>query len=110
MLRTHRETLNQVVLAGIKELPYSEDLLTLTQEDAEEGYMNGPFPLEELDLSTINLTRRIPVRELRSKGWRTRPVDHATESMVNDATRPADRVQHDTVNGLEGIVLAFFPP
>ena len=28
LLRTHRETLNQVVLAGIKELPYSEDLLT----------------------------------------------------------------------------------
>ena len=44
LLRTHRETLNQVVLAGIKELPYSEDLLTLTQGNEVEGYMNGPSP------------------------------------------------------------------
>ena len=32
------------VLAGIKELSYSEDLLTLTQGNADEGYMNGPSP------------------------------------------------------------------
>ena len=28
--------------------------------------------------------------------------------MLNDATRPADRVQHDTVNVLVGMVLAFY--
>ena len=32
--------------------------------------MNGPFPLEELDLSTINVTRRIPVNSVRRDGGR----------------------------------------
>ena len=56
-VRTHRETLNRGVLAGIKVLSYSEDLLTWTQEDAEEGCMKGPCPLEDLDWSTIIVTR-----------------------------------------------------
>ena len=66
-----------------------------------------PFPVEEVDLSRINITRRIPVRELRSKGWRTRPVDHATESMINDATRPSDRVRHDNIDVLVRILVSF---
>ena len=62
--------------------------------------MRGPFPIGEVDLSRINITRRIPVRELRSKGWRTRPADYATESMMDDATRPSDRVRRDNIDVL----------
>ena len=35
-------------------------------------------------------------------------MDHATESMLTDATRPAARVQHDTATVLVGMVLAFY--
>jgi len=61
-LRSSRHLVNQVVLAGLKEMPYSEDLLTLTREDAEQGFMEGPVPLASVDLTDITLTRRIPVR------------------------------------------------
>ena len=91
-LRARRSEINQVVLAGVRELPFSSDVYDITCEDAEAGFMRGPFPLDALNLSEVTLTRRIPVRELRSKGWRTRAVDHATESLLNPATAPADRV------------------
>ena len=54
----------------------------------------------------MNLTRRIPVREERESGWRTRVVDHGTESMINEATRPCDKVQHDDI-GLLAFIVAF---
>ena len=69
--------------------------------------MNGPFPAEAVDLSSVSLTRRIPVHELRARGWRTRAVDHATEILLNPATFPADRVRHDIIDVLLGIVLSF---
>ena len=69
--------------------------------------MRGPLPSDTLILSAISLTRRMPVRELRSKGWRTRAVDHATESLLNPATAPSDRVQHDHIDVLVGILLTF---
>ena len=56
--------------------------------------MTEPVPLEDIDLTEVTLTRRIPVREHRAKGWRTRTVDHATESLINGATFPFDRVHH----------------
>ena len=49
------------------------------------------------DLERVTLTRRIPVRELRSKGWRTRVV-----------TVPQDRAQHETLDALVEVVLHFF--
>ena len=55
----------------------------------------------------MTLTRRIPVREHRAKGWRTRTVDHATESLINGATFPSDRVHHDTIDVLICILLMF---
>ena len=69
--------------------------------------MSESVPIDTVDLSQVRLTRRIPVRELRAKGWRTRTVDHATESLINDATKPTDRVRHDTVDVLITILLSF---
>ena len=90
-LRARRLELNQVVLAGVRALLSSSDVYDITCDDAAEGFMRGPFPVDTLDLTAISLTRRIPVRELRSKGWRTRAVDHATASNLNPATPPSDR-------------------
>ena len=69
--------------------------------------MSLPEPLLEGDLQEVSLTRRIPVREERSSGWRTRVVDHATESGLRPATTPADKVYHDGVPVLVAILLLF---
>ena len=55
-----------------------------------------------------SLTRRIHVREQRSNGeWRTRAVDHCTESLLNDATQPCDATTNDPVMLLIQILLVF---
>ena len=82
---------NQVVLNKIKDLPFSHDIMPQTVKDAEHGFMSYPRLLIQSDLTDVNLTRRIPVREERESGWRTRVVDHETESMINEATRPCDK-------------------
>ena len=107
-LRANRRAVNEIVLAGVRVLPFSDDVLKITQEGAALGFMTEPVPLEAVCLEDITLTRRIPVRELRSKGWRTRTVDHSTESLINGATFPSDRVQHDTVDVLLCILLMLF--
>ena len=42
-LRARRSEINQVVLAGVRELPFSSDVYDITCEDAEAGFMRGPF-------------------------------------------------------------------
>ena len=69
--------------------------------------MTEPVPLEDIDLTEVTLTRRIPVRKHRAKGWRTRTVDHATASLINGATFPSDRVHHDITDVLICILLMF---
>ena len=64
----------------------------------------SPFHIGKL-IDHVNITRWLPVRVLRSKGWRTRPVDHATERMLNDATRPSDRVRHDNIDVLVRVLM-----
>ena len=93
-------------MSGIKELPYADEVFDITCEDAEQGFMSEPVPIDTVDLSQVSLTRRIPVRELRAKGWRTRTVDHASESLINDATKPTDGVRHATVDVLSTILLS----
>ena len=63
--------------------------------------------MSEKILSEANLTRRTPVREERQAGWRTRVVDHETESLVNEAPRPQDRVRHDSLDLLTFILTSF---
>ena len=66
--------------------------------------MSKPRPLQDWDLEEVKLTRRILVREERESGWRTRGVDHETESMINPATRLCDKVQHDGIDLLAYIL------
>ena len=86
LFRSQRESFNEKVLASLKELPFLEDMFPQVVEDADEGFMSQPRPLVSGDLVDKSMTRRIPVREERAKGWRTRVVDHETESGVNPAT------------------------
>ena len=44
----------------------------------------------------------------RANGWRTRLVDHKTESEVNWACQAQEKLVHDTIDVLVGMVL-FFP-
>ncbi len=47
----------------------------------------GPVvPTETALQRGVSLSRRITVREERAKGWRTRSVDHMTESELNATT------------------------
>ena len=51
------------------------------------------------------MTRAIPVREWRPKGWRTRVVYHYTESAHNSATHLRGRITHQTVECLLFILM-----
>ena len=75
--------------------------------DAQAGYMTPPIPVHHLDLSLISLTRRLPVREERPKGTRTRSVDHFTESGINPATRPQDALAHETVDHFISLLVMY---
>ena len=56
------------------------------------------------------MTRRIPIREERSDGWRTRVVDNLTESEVNVATSPVDKTIYDGLVELVMIIKWFLSP
>ena len=95
------------MLKQVKDLPFSEEIHPAVLSDAVQGFMSLPTPLDDDIRRGANLTRRIPVREERQSGWRTRIVDHETESFVNEATRPQDRIQHDGLDLLT-FMLTFF--
>ena len=76
-------------------------------EDLSEGAMSEPCPLAPNDLVRKSFTRRVPVREERSKGKRTRIVDHATEREINEATQPVDKLYFETVEVLIAMALMF---
>lgn len=107
-LRKSRSSFNQVVVRAVKQLPFSEDVLPQVLADCEQHFMSYPRALTPEDMLDKSLTRRIPVREERAHGWRTRVVDHETESGVNMATAPVDKIRHDTLDVLSEIVLQFF--
>ncbi len=74
-----RFELNCYVVGKVKSMEFEEDILSDTLLDAELGAMSDPVPWTGDSMNEVNVTRRIPVREERSKGWRTRVVDHETE-------------------------------
>ena len=106
-LRASRTAHNDFVLSKLRELPYNEDIYPKTVEDSELGAMTPPGPLWPSMMHDRNFTRRIPVREQRAGKWRTRIVDHETESFVNPATQVCEAPRHDTLDVLCGIILMF---
>jgi len=97
---------NREVLRALKELPYAEDIAGDVQKDVAIGAMTEPVVLSQRHVQEYLLTRRIPVREEKAAGWRTRVADHATESAVNIATSLQDRMRHDTVDVMVWFMLA----
>ena len=106
-LRARRSELNPLVVRKLKATEWDGDVLRSTHEDVDFGAMAGPWPLSDVDTSCITLSRRLPVREEREAGWRTRIVDHKTESEVNCATQPSDKLAHDTIDVLVSMLRMF---
>ena len=103
-LRRDRRAKNLDVIAAIRPSEFDCDVWENTLKDVTAGLMSDLRPLQESDLDNYTLTRRLPVRETRSTAEgqveRTRVVDHATESGLNPATAPTERVMHDTLDVL----------
>ena len=67
-LREQRADLYAFVRPKLKELPFSEDVQSAAQKDAEQDFMSPPELWSENIDADYNLTRRIPVREERQDG------------------------------------------
>lgn len=93
-----RPEMNRRVLAACMEVDFTEDVWLSTTDESTEGITSEPSPIFDEDLAKCTFTRRLPVREERSKGWRTRMVDHFTESQVNCATVLSDKTQQDSID------------
>ncbi len=77
--------------------------------------MTEAEPLTQQHLEVYRVSRRIAVRELRAKGWRTRAVYHMREGStdhpqvsLNSATHPRNKLQGDNVFTLLQLILLFF--
>ena len=106
-LRARRTELNPQVVRKLKPTEWDGDVLRSTLDDVAFGAMAGPWPLSDINMSRVTLSRRLPVREERESGWRTRIVDHKTESEVNCATQPSDKLAHDTIDVLVSMLRMF---
>ena len=106
-LCAQRAERNTYVMSRVVPSEWSLDLWKSTVADAQAGYVTLPVPVHHLDLSLIFLTRRLPVREERPKGMRTRSVDHFTESGINPATRPQDPLTHETVDHFVSLLVMY---
>ena len=96
-----RSETNSFVVRKTKEMSYAEDLFKLNTEDYEHGARSEARIFTPDDDEGMHLARRIPVREERAQGWRTRAVDHLTESLQNEACRPCDVA---TTNSAETLI------
>ena len=67
-----RGAFNKVVIGNLKPSQWSEDLMAQTQADVVAGAMKGPWCLESVCLDNKLLSRRMPVREEREAGFKTR--------------------------------------
>ena len=72
-----------MILENLKETEWDDDIMMESMKDVNHGALSPLQLLEETDLDEVNLTRRLPVREQKGSEWRTRVVDHKTESMIN---------------------------
>ena len=84
---------NRVLQKARREQPFAGDLSSIASEEAEWGAMSHPQVMQEDAQCDRSHCRRIPIREEKSSGWRTRPVDHMIESGHNAATSPGEAVK-----------------
>ena len=62
--------------------------------------MTEPAPFEDIDVTEVTQTRRIPVWKHRTKSGRTRALDHVTEGRINVVISPSARVDYATIDVL----------
>ena len=89
-LRERRLEKNELLVEKVRTSEWQDDLMSENIADVEFGALSEIYLLEEIDMDAVTLSRRLPVREERSKGWRTRVVDHKSESMVNPAIQAVE--------------------
>ena len=104
-LRRRLDLNNRVLQKAKREQPFSGDLSSIASDEAEWGAMSHPQPMQVDGKFTKSYCRRIPIREEKSSGWRTRPVDHMTESGHNAATSPGEAVRNDSIDVMLFIIL-----
>ena len=98
---------NGEIVTSIRRSQFDDDLIKIAIDDAVAGFNSEPMPLSSWHMSEVNLARRIPVREERADGWRTRPVDDESENYVNAAAHPCDTTVYDDILTLVIPVLIF---
>ena len=105
-----RPGLRDTVIGALSQSEHATDLTESAQADAVEGYMSRRVRLRDVPVSA-HITRRLAVRQEKVKGGKlvssTRVVDHCTESGLNPATQPVDRIVHETLDVMVWILLAF---
>ena len=106
-LREQRLDRNLKIVSSMRSSEYDDDLMQMTLNDAADGFSTYPEPLTVVHLLTVNLARRFPVREERSKCWRTRAIDDETEGGLNHTTLSSDRARHDGIRDLASGALLF---
>ena len=94
-LRSKRSSFNEAVLGNLKPSQWSADVMEETVNDIKFGAMRGPWLLHEASICDKLLSRRMPVREERSAGWKTRVVDDCSESGINMATQACEKLKSD---------------
>ena len=106
-LAERRRMNNELIVKSLRRSDWDHELFELAAEDSVFGCSSEPKLITEWHMKNVTLCRRIPVREERSKGWRTRPVDHETECDVNPETVVPDRAVYDSTASLV-LTLLFF--
>ena len=105
-----------MLLARLREDVRSADLLETTIKDAELGRLSHPRPIGELVSGEVLLHPRFGVAQVRSDGTtKVRAVDHFSwsgspdgrGSSVNGQTAPAEKLSHDTLDGLGTALRSF---
>ena len=109
MTRRHvkaaRYDTNLHILGKCEERELNGDLVTMGEQDCAEGCMTDSIIVDEELTRSVTRSRRIVVRELRAKGWRTRSVDHMSESGLAAATKPKDKIKHHTIGTMVFMIL-----
>ena len=105
----NRESFNEKAISMMKETEFSKDMVDLADDDARKGYMTKPVVSTKQSRKNILVSRRIPVREWKDsiEDWKTRPVDHGSESGLKQATSSKYKTKVQGLEFLITIVLQF---
>ena len=99
---------NRELVASARPSEWDEDLMYIAPTDAELGFNSLPRKLSDWFLDNVTLCRRIPVREEKVSGWRTRPVDDESENAFHNTVVSSHTTVHDGLLELLVCISLFF--